>query len=245
MWFYIIIGVILVAMGFAVHVLKWYFLISGYNTMPKEKKENVNTEGLGRLIGIYSYINGGIFIVMGVLNALNIRISPTPAIVFFVLSTVVLLIKAQKYDGNVFDENGKLRKGAGKQFAMPAGISVVVLIGVAILMLISVQPAKVTFTDDGIRIHGMYGDTYTWDTIESVELREGLPTVLLRTNGSEVGSTLKGYFKTAEMGTVKMHVNTQCPPFIYLKSNERVIIFNMKNTDETREVFREIKEKMK
>lgn len=53
-------GVFFIAMGLAVHVFKWYFLISGYNTMPKEKKANVNTEGLGRLMGIYSYVNGGV-----------------------------------------------------------------------------------------------------------------------------------------------------------------------------------------
>ncbi len=29
MWFYIIIGVFFIAMGLAVHVLKWYFLIAG------------------------------------------------------------------------------------------------------------------------------------------------------------------------------------------------------------------------
>ena len=55
MWFHLLIGVLLIAMGLAVHVFKWHFLISGYNTMSKEKKANVDTEGLGRLIGIYLY----------------------------------------------------------------------------------------------------------------------------------------------------------------------------------------------
>jgi hypothetical protein len=56
------IGVFFILIGLAVHVFKWYFLISGYNTMSKEKKANVDTEGLGRLMGIYSYVNGGVFI---------------------------------------------------------------------------------------------------------------------------------------------------------------------------------------
>jgi len=43
MWFYILIGVFLIVMGLLVHVFKWYFLISGYNTMSKEKKAKVNT----------------------------------------------------------------------------------------------------------------------------------------------------------------------------------------------------------
>jgi len=65
MWFFII-GAFFITIGLAVHVLKWYFLIAGYNTMPKEKKTNVDTKSLGRLMGIYSYVNGGVFIVVGV-----------------------------------------------------------------------------------------------------------------------------------------------------------------------------------
>lgn len=131
MWLYIIIGVFFIAIGLAVHVMKWYFLISGYNTMPKDKKANVDTEGLGRLMGIYAYVNGGNFILMGVLQALGFKLFMTPAIIFFIVSTVYLLIKAQKYDGNIFDENGNLRKGARKQFALPLVISSIVLILVA------------------------------------------------------------------------------------------------------------------
>jgi hypothetical protein len=128
MWFYLIIGLFFIIMGLAVHVFKWYFLISGYNTMSKEKKANVDTEGLGRLMGIYCYVNGGLFFVVGVLQAIGLKPVLTPAIVFFCISTVYFLIKAQKYDGNIYDENGKLRKGAWKQFALLGGILVVTVI---------------------------------------------------------------------------------------------------------------------
>ena len=86
-------GVFLIVMGLLVHVFKWYFLISGYNTMSKEKKAKVNTEGLGRLIGMYSYVNGGVFIVLGVLHALDLK-QYDIAIVFLYFH-IYLLIKAQ------------------------------------------------------------------------------------------------------------------------------------------------------
>ena len=208
--------------------------------MPKEKKANVDTEGLGRLMGIYGYVNGGIFIVMGVLKALGLKIVITPAIVFFSISTVLLLIKAQKYDGNIYDEKGKLRKEAGKQNARSAGITIVTLILVGVLMFFSTQQAKVTLNDDGVQIHGMYGETYTWDSIKTVKLSEELPTIERRTNGSALGSNLKGHFRTKELGSVKLFVNTKNPPFIYLETDKRVTIFNMKNIIETQEIFEEI-----
>ncbi|MDW7671778.1 MAG: DUF3784 domain-containing protein [Bacillota bacterium] len=59
MWTQLLIGALFILLGIAIHKLKWYFLISGYNTMSKEKKANVDTEGLGRLMGFYLYLNGG------------------------------------------------------------------------------------------------------------------------------------------------------------------------------------------
>jgi len=112
MLFYFMIGGFFIAIGLAVHLLKWYFLVAGYNTMPKEKKMKVDTKGLGRLMGFFFYFNGGILIVAGILYLFDIKAVIGPVIVLFVISTVYLLIKAQKYDGNLYDENKKLRKGA-------------------------------------------------------------------------------------------------------------------------------------
>lgn len=240
MWIYFLIGGFFIAIGLAVHVFKWYFLIAGYNTMSKEKKANVDTEGIGRLMGIYSYINAGIFIVMGVLYAFGLKPGMTPAIVLFSISTIYMLIKAQKYDGNIYGKDGKLREGAWKQFALPVGIVVVTLIFVAVLMFFSSQSTKVTYFEEGIQIHGMYGDVYTWESIDAAKLIKELPTIERRTNGSALGSNLKGHFRTRELGSVKLFVNTNNPPFIYLETDGRFIIFNMKNAEETQETFREI-----
>ena len=62
MWIYIIMAATFIFLGLAVHVFKWYFLIAGYNTMPKERKANVDTAGLGRAMGIYSYANGAVYL---------------------------------------------------------------------------------------------------------------------------------------------------------------------------------------
>ena len=240
MWIYLIIGLFFVAIGLAVHVCKWYFLIAGYNTMPREKKANVNTKALGRLMGIYSYVNGAVFIGTGILYLLGLKPGTTPVMVFLGVTTIYMLIKAQKYDGNIFDEHGKLRKGAGKQLALPIGIVVVTLIFVAVLMFFSSQATKVTFLEEGLQIHGMYGQIYTWDSIEEVVLMDELPAIVMRTNGSALGSNLKGHFTTKELGPVTLFVNTKKPPFIYLHTGERISIFNMETPEQTEATFDEI-----
>ncbi|MGI6748876.1 MAG: hypothetical protein ACOX4V_11705 [Anaerovoracaceae bacterium] len=76
-------------------------------------------------------------------------------------------------------------------------------------------------------------------------MMEKLPTIEMRTNGSALGSNLKGHFRTTEFGSVKLYVNAQNPPFIYLETNDEVIIFNMKNEIETKEIFEKLQRKIK
>lgn len=240
MWIYFIIAFVFIMIGIAIHVFKWNFLIAGYNTMSKEQQEKVNIKGLGRLLGIYSYANGIVFLLMGILYAMDIKIGITAAILFLGISTVYLLMKAQKYDGNLNDKDGKPSKGAGKQLAIIISIIGVTFLAVAILMIFSSQSTKVSFLDDGLQIHGMYGETYSWESIDEIKLLETLPNIETRTNGSALGDHLKGNFRTTEFGSVKLFVNEKEKPFIYLKSNEKIAIFNLAEAEETEAAYEEI-----
>lgn len=240
MWVYVIMGLVFLVIGVLVHVRQWYFLIAGYNTMPKEKKAKVNTKALGKLMGIYCYANGTVFLVVGFLDALGIKTSMTPVYLFFGISTVYLLIKAQRYDGNIFDEKGKLRQGVWKELAIPLGIALVTFLAVAVLMFFCVQPTKVSFLEEGLQIHGMYGKVYEWESIEEIKLVETLPNIERRTNGAAVGSHFKGHFRTREFGPVKLFVNEKIPPFVYLESNGETIILNLPDSGKTEEVYEEI-----
>jgi len=244
MWFYFMIGATLFLMGLAVHRFKWYFLISGYNTMKKEKKANVDVESLGKLMGMYGYLNGLVFFIVGILYGLNIKIGGVLAFGFFIISTGYLLVKAQKYDHNLFEENGKLKKSAKKELIIPLVIASVVFAGVGILMVFSLQPTKLTYKEEGFEIHGMYGETYEWEDIEKVELIESLPKIEMRTNGSGVGSHLKGYFRTTEYGKVKLFVNAKTSPFVYFTIEGNKVIFNLEDPVKTEEAYLEIQKRL-
>ena len=42
------VAVILGALGVMIRYFKWYWLIAGYNTMTRERKRQVDIEGLGK-----------------------------------------------------------------------------------------------------------------------------------------------------------------------------------------------------
>jgi len=237
MWFYLLIGGFLVFIGILVHVFKWHFLISGYNTMSKERKAKVNITSLARLMGIYLYVNGALFVVAGILQILGLKITMTPVFIFFTLATIYMIFKAQKFDGNIYNENGDLQKGAKKHIILVVVILFIVLIFLATILFFSFQETKITFLEEGIQIHGMYGDVYTWDSIVDIKLEDTLPTIESRTNGSAIGSRLKGHFRTTELGSVLLFVDSQTPPFIYLETETGIIVLNGATEAETQTLF--------
>lgn len=238
----IIVAILFIVTGLAVHVFKMHFLISGYNTMSKEKKKKVDVEGLGRFLGIYCYANAFVFMVSGIIQLLGYEPKMIVAFTFLMLSTIYFLVRSQRYDGNIYDENGKVREGAWKHLIIPGVIMVPIIVFVAVILFVSIKPLEVTLKDEGLEIHGFYGDMYLWDSIESVELFDKLPTIERRTNGSEVGSKLKGHFSTKELGAAKLFVDMEVPVFIYFESNKENIIFNMEDEEKTREIFKHILE---
>lgn len=240
MWLYVIIAATFILLGMAIHVFKWYFLISGYNTMSKQRKAQVDIKGLARFMGIYLYANGIVFLVAGVLHLGGVKSASEAAWAFMGISTMYMLVRAQKFDGNIYDESGRLREGAWKQLAVPVGIGAALFIGVAALMFYSSQPTRVSFLEDGLQVHGMYGQAYGWESIEEVKLLETLPVIEMRTNGSAIGPHLKGYFRAKGLGTVKLFVNAERPPFVYLRSNDRIVIFNLADEKETENAYFEI-----
>lgn len=227
MWLYAVIGCLLIAMGLAVHVFKLYFLISGYNTMPVEKKANVDIKSTAKVMGLVFYFDGALLILTSLLLYMGVKLNTLPVFVIIAISVVFMLIFLQRYDGNLFDEDHKLKKGALKQMLMPASVSSVVVIIVIILGIWSMQPLKVTTEDTYFKISGMYGNEYAYDQIENLQYLETIPKILIRTNGAAIGSHLKGHFNLETLGAVTLFVNTDYHAYVYFEYEGKKIIFNM------------------
>ena len=89
----------------------------------------------------------------------------------------------------------------------------------------------------------MYGDSYAWSEMEQVTLLEELPKVAMRTNGSAIGSKLKGHFKFENGEKAKLFVDKSIPPFISFVSQGNTIIFNLETEQETLELYEQLRNK--
>lgn len=240
---YFLIASTLLIMGLVVHKGKAYFLISGYNTYSKEKREKVDVVSLARLMGYYGYSNAFAFFLTGALDYFGVDVGLTPALIFFGLSTMALIIRAQKYDGNMYDEKGVMTKKSKVEMYLVVGILGATFLFVGYMMFASSRDIRVTLDDQGFEIHGMYGDRYLWTEVDELKLLEEIPEITMRTNGSAIGSALRGNFRMKEFGSVKLFMDAEASPYISFEHEGKRIIFNLGEGEKTRNLYIEMVEK--
>jgi Domain of unknown function (DUF3784) len=227
----LIVGLFLIGMSFLVKAAP--DLIAGYNTMPKDKKKNVDIEGLSIfmhngliLMGLSIIIGYYFFQWVGFTVIANSMI-----LISTLVGTVILVINAQRFDHN------KQRKAKLAYFIL--GVIIVFVLGLNTYGLI---PTKTILDNDTIRFTGMYGFDMRISDITNVELATKIPAIILRTNGYSFGTILKGTFKLDEFGKCKLFLHSDKVPFLIItdKNGQKTII-NNKDSLITGENYKKIK----
>ena len=240
MWILVLAAVIVIALGFAVDRLGWHDLISGYNTMSREKKERVNIQKVARLVAWMCYGIGAIFLLIALIEGFELDISLAPFFIVMIVFIVAMLWRMQKYDGNIYDESGRLRPGGKKRLIPIVIVSVVLLVGVPALMFWFSQPTEVTVTDSTIVIEGSYSREIPFDELEDVTWTT-LPEIARRTNGGESGCRLTGHFRTKAGEDVLLVIDRDVEPVIRLDWSEEPIYLNQSSAEATRQLYEDIR----
>lgn len=230
------IAILLIVMGIGIKFFKWHFLISGYNTMSKEKKKNVDIDGLGNLIGNFLFVVSFIILFSGGMDFLGYKLFSLISLITIMPLTIILIIMAQRYDHN--------HKKKGKRTGLIAIISLVFGIFVLVsgfLIRATLNP-KVVLSGEKIEVGGLYKRDITIADIESISLEETMPKVLSKTNGMDVGYSLRGSFKLEGEEKSTLFVQQNNPPFIHIRTDDRLHIINFKEREKTLELYNKIKE---
>ncbi len=228
---------LLVLLGYLIRFRRMYFLISGYNTMPAEKKKRVDTEGLGRLMGNSLFAMGGIVFAGMTLMAARLATAGLIVLLSIVPVIVYLLITAQKHDGSTRDESGRMKTGIRILIAVIIAFLLVLTGGIAYSLDYNSKPVTVVTTGQTMEIKGMYGLTIERAAIKGITFQETLPAILRRTNGFAVGSHLKGNFTMETFGHVKLYIDRSIPSFIIIQTAGSPIILNQGSVADTKALY--------
>ena len=236
-YFWIGLAALFVLIGWGIHRKKWYFLISGYNMMSKEDQAEVDIEPLAKSLAVMSYIVAGLLLLMGL--TIQFELFTLTMIITGVMIVVPLIfvLKGQKY------YKGVSAKGANpKSGKISVIITVATLVVVGVVIYFADRPTTFEMTNSGLSISGMYGDDYAWESIETVDMLTELPEIAARTNGSAVGSSLKGNFKFKNGEKAVLFLDKSVPPFIRIEVDDKIIIFNESDADKTRKMFKQMQQ---
>jgi Co/Zn/Cd efflux system component len=227
----LIVGLFMIGIGFLVKSSP--NMIAGYNTMSKDKKKNVDIEGLSTFtrngfiaIGLTIIIGYYLFKWIGLTMIANSMI-----LIVTLIGVIILVINAQRFDHN------KNKKTKLTYFIL--GLVILFVIG---LITYGFIPSKTFYNDETIRFSGMYGFETKITEIENVELTDKLPKINLRTNGFSFGSIKKGTFSLDKFGKARLLIHSDLPPYLIIsKKNDEKIIINFKDKTETEKIYTRIK----
>ena len=226
----IIIGFIFIGLGFLVKASPE--LIAGYNTMSKDKKKNVDINGLSTFlrnglitIGLTIIVGFGFFKLIGFNMIANSMMS-----ISILVGTTLLVINTRRFDHNK-DKKSKL----------PLIIIGATTIFVVALFIYGYLPSKTIVQNDTLQFTGMYGFEMRSSDISNVELTDKIPAINIRTNGFSSGASKKGSFKLDKFGKCKLFLNADKGPFLIITNRlgEKIII-NDKDTKVTKSNYNNI-----
>jgi hypothetical protein len=234
---------ILVIIGFMVKYRRAYWLISGYNTMSKEKKQNVDIEGLANFTGNFCF---ALAVLIGVASALlagGYDIAAGVLFAFLLPLSIFVIIKTQQYDHNSRNADGTMQRKSLLKLGLTIAFLVIVGIGAGVLLYFSYQPTELLITEEYVQIKGMYGEKIPYTELKEVALIQEIPEITARTNGSSIGERRKGHFRLKDLGAAKLFLVSSQPPYIYLERNDKKpIIINFADKEETERVHGELDE---
>lgn len=228
----LLFGLSFVGIGFLMK--KYPNMISPYNTMPAEKKKNVDINAIASLYQKGFLIIGlstiGVYYLFDLLNMRLVAQISTMVPVFVL--TPILMIMVQKYDLNKRSKLSKL---------FPPIIIGVIFVVTGVMVGYGIQPTKVIINDNSVEFTGQYGITVSTDQIQRSELLEHIPRITAKTNGLSVDGIYKGHFHVDGLGRCRLFLRLPNPPYLLVEmQNGDKILFNSPDASYTKEVFEKL-----
>jgi hypothetical protein len=128
-------------------------------------------------------------------------------------------------------------------------MTVVITVGVIIFLVIlfnsTNKETETVLSDTSFEVKGMYGAVYPYKEILSVELKDTIPEITMKTNGAAIGAAKKGYFTVEGLGKCKLFLLSKEGPYVFIKTKDSYVIINYSDKNKTEALYNDLADKMK
>lgn len=218
--------------------------IAGYNTMPKEDKEQYDEKKLCRITGAGMLV---ITILTAILETFGEKIPDWFWIVYAVL--VVLIAVGIMILSNTIckikENTGSRKRSYNKAVICIIAVSIV-FSGLIMGIVFSKGKIEIAVSANRLEIQGYWWSDYEIKTeeVEEIELTENFQA-RTRTNGFSGATLLQGEFENEEQGKYILYAYKDCKAYIILHTKKGDVVINEKTEKETRELYHEIEKTLK
>lgn len=234
MTFIILFSLVFIGISFIVTEKNAQYLLSGYNTMSKEEKANVDFPALVKFFKKFHLILGISMVVICsiIYQFIDKDWSYLLLAIFPIVAYIFLISQTQK-----FDHNPKSKKKS----IWGIILMLATLLFVGYLFFDGNLENKIIIENNELKITESYGETIPFSEIQSIHLVDEIPPITIKTNGFALSEVKKGYFKTETGEKVKLILNAMHSPYILItKKDGKKIYFSTKKGSNT-ELFESIK----
>jgi hypothetical protein len=117
-------------------------------------------------------------------------------------------------------------------------VGIAVAAGIVLLLYAHLQAPAVALTPSSLAVRsGFYAVDIPLASMTRVSLEPTLPRIALRTNGFAAGGRLRGHFRLADDRRARLFVNTGQPPFVVVETTDDLVIVNVADPAQTRQLY--------
>lgn len=217
--------------------VKDYSLLSGFSNRPEEEQEYLKKSGYLTAIGNVFYISFIILLITFIGGLFPIPWAFEIGMGAFILYLMGGFVWVQRY------EVPHKRKKMFWIYGVISGGTIIFII--IILSLGFINNNDMYVHEETFEITGMYGDEWSLEEIEKVELIDELPEIKMKTDGFAMTNILKGKFKLEEpYGNSLLFIHGENKPYLAILTEENSIFINRKDSEETIDIYEKLIKEM-
>jgi hypothetical protein len=227
-----ILGSIFILLGTLVDLAKYPELISGYQQLSDEEKQQLDIHGFARFFKRFHLFLAFSFILFSLLvsfyfsrfyNGLFIVSYPILAYIFYI-------IKIQKFIPQKNKTSAKIA----------ASVLAFVLILCIAMFFVGLKKNVVTIENKQINISGIYSESFYYTDIEELKLINEALSISHKQIGYAMGEVKKGYFRLENGEKVKLILHSNKFPILYIKLKNGKQIFYSISSMENKTLYHKI-----
>ena len=235
----LIISIVFIAIAFIVNENNADQLLSGYNTMTKEEKENFDIKSYLQYFRNFHLFLGSSLLVFSLLlyffvnkdwSGIFMGTYPIHAYIYFI------------WKGNKFAKKQNKKQKITTYIAM--GVMLLLFLFLAYEFKSSFNNNEIIVDANSIEITGEYGIKINKTDLKSAELINHIPKISTEINGFALETIKKGYFRTAQDEKVTLLINSNYSPIILLITKDNYKIYYSSKNKANEKIINEIRSKL-